>query len=121
MPAREHFRAHGRRQVNLGGILHVPAESRVQDVRVHDLGLGGACIELAESAGGIAGLEVEEQVTIEVTAPSLWDPLPLRGKVAWVRRTGPSRRLRAGIRFEHRDSAALYTLFQLLGSKGFET
>jgi hypothetical protein len=97
--------------------LHVPAESRVQDVRIRDLALGGACIELSEPPGGSSGLEVEEHVMIEVTAPSLWDPLSLRGKIAWVRRTGQGRRLRAGVRFEHRDSGTLYTLFQLLSTK----
>ena len=98
----------------------MPAESRVQDVRIRDLGLGGACIELTEPPGDKGGLQVEEHVMIEVSAPTLWDPLSLRGKIAWVRRLGQERRLRAGIRFEHRDSGALYTLFQLLGNKDFD-
>jgi hypothetical protein len=59
-------------------------------------------------------------VTLEVTAPTLWDPLVLRGRVAWVRRATGNRPMRAGIRFEHRDASALFALFQLLGAHAYD-
>ncbi len=49
-------------------------------------------------------------------APTLWDPLVLAGKIAWIRRSAPGRATRAGVRFEHREPSALYALFQLLGA-----
>ena len=63
-------------------------------------------------------LEPELAVTIELTAPTLWDPLPLRGRVAWVRRA--SWRTRVGVRFDHHDAANLLALYDLLGSFAFE-
>jgi hypothetical protein len=59
-------------------------------------------------------------ITLEVTAPTLWDPLVLRGRVAWVRRATGNRPMRAGIRFEHRDASALFALFQLLGAHAYD-
>jgi len=121
MAARDHFRAHGRRRVDLGATLIVRQQRSVeggpQGVRIKNLGLGGACVELREREDNVTA---EMPVTIEVTAPTLWDPLTLRGRVAWVRRGGPGRPTRAGIRFEHRESAALYALFQLLGAHAFD-
>jgi hypothetical protein len=122
MTARDHFRAHGRRRVDLGATLVVRAHSAVeggpQGVRIRNLGLGGACVELRDRE--MDQVPVETAVTIEVTAPTLWDPLTLRGRVAWVRRATPGRPARAGIRFEHRESAALYALFQLLGAHAYD-
>jgi hypothetical protein len=131
MAARDHFRAHARRRVDLDGMLRLdeargrPQGSRAlaptQEVRVRDLGLGGACIEISEAPAGGTGVEREVAVTIEVMAPTLWDPLLLSGKIAWVRRGGQGRPLRAGVRFEHRDPSALYALFQLLGAHVYDT
>ncbi|EYF07349.1 Hypothetical protein CAP_0102 [Chondromyces apiculatus DSM 436] len=69
-----------------------------------------------QSLGAV--LEPEAAVTIELTAPTLWDPLPLRGRVAWVRRA--SWRTRVGVRFDHHDAATLFALYELLGSFAFE-
>ena len=136
MAARDHFRAHARRRVELGAVLRSPGGLARQDVRIRDLGLGGVCIEvpeveasalaaprdLARSAArpGPVTLEREASVTLEVLAPTLWDPLVLAGKIAWIRRSGPGRATRAGVRFEHREPSALYALFQLLGAHGYD-
>src|SRR4051812_36527055 len=72
MPARDHFRAHARYRVDLEGRLRV-GESGSYGVRLRDLGLGGACVELVEVAPS-AALDVEGPIALEVTAPSLWDP-----------------------------------------------
>ncbi len=132
MAARDHFRAHARRRVDLAATLRGRDGSFHQDVRIRDLGLGGACIEVAPTDEGKPGggegrsstkpgaLEREVAVTIEVMAPTLWDPLVLSGKIAWIRRAGQGRAVRAGLRFEHREASALYALFQLLGTQGYD-
>jgi len=130
MAARDHFRAHARRRVDLdaslrgrdGGFSHV--------ARIRDLGLGGACLEIGDQTGGAAllsgdvrgavGVEREAHVSLEVMAPTLWDPLLLAGRIAWVRRGSSGRPTRAGVRFEHRDPASLFALFQLLGAHVYD-
>jgi hypothetical protein len=96
-------------------------EGHARGVTIRDLGLGGAGIEVVErdisGSAGNAGSELtpDTSVTLEVTTPSLWDPLRLNGTVAWIRRGTPGgRRTRAGIRFEHHDAGALLSLFQIL-------
>ena len=106
--------------MDLDAALKARTASGACDARVRDLGLGGACIEIADASASSAFIEREAAVTIEVMAPTLWDPLLLSGRVAWVRRAGGGRPLRAGIRFEHRDPAALYALFQLLGAQVYD-
>ncbi len=114
MAARDHFRAHARRRVDLDATVRRRDGGFVHDARVRDLGLGGACLEIADP--NVAGVEREAAVTIEVMAPTLWDPLVLGGRIAWVRRGSQGRATRAGVRFEHREPAALFALFQLLGA-----
>ncbi len=121
--ARDHFRAHARRRVDLDGVLRLEGAkdkpSPTREVHIRDLGLGGAGVEISErpsDASGKALFDRDVPVVLEVTAPTLWDPLPLAGKVAWFRRGGGGRPARAGIRFEHREPGALYALFQLLGA-----
>jgi hypothetical protein len=121
MSAREHFRAHGRHRVDLGATLRAQ-NSDAREVTIRDLGLGGAGIELAElepSAEGAlvtSSFEVDAAVVLEVTAPTLWDPLRLHGTIAWVRRGAPGgRRTRLGVRFEHHDASTLFSLFQVVG------
>jgi hypothetical protein len=133
MVARDHFRAWSRRRVELGAMLRDRQTAEEEQVRVRDLGLGGACVELGEVEGsedalswpGVPGLatllEPEAAVTLELTAPTLWDPLPLRGKVAWLQRGAGGRAPRAGVRFEHHDSATLFALYKVLVALGPET
>jgi len=125
MQPREHFRAHGRHRVDLNATLR-DHEGRARDVNLRDLGLGGAGFEVAEpeprtnESFAIPSLDVDALVVLEVVAPSLWDPLRLHGKIAWVRRGAPGgRRTRAGMRFEHHDAAALFALFQPVGAQIF--
>lgn len=120
MAVRDHFRAHARRRVDLDAALRAREGIAACDARVRDLGLGGACLEIADGTAGSAFVEREASVSIEVMAPTLWDPLQLSGRIAWVRRGSQNRPLRAGIRFEHRDPAALYALFQLLGAHVYD-
>lgn len=120
MAARDHFRAHARRRVDLDATLRGRDAAFSHAARVRDLGLGGACVEVGDPTSGdarpAAGVERENAITLEVMAPTLWDPLLLTGRIAWVRRGTPGRPTRAGVRFEHRDPASLFALFQLLGA-----
>jgi hypothetical protein len=120
MAVRDHFRAHARRRVDLGATLRERQSAEEHGVRIRDLGLGGAGVELSESQLASGLFDPEATVTLEVTTPNLWDPLSLRGRVAWLRRGAFGRSARAGIRFEHHDAGALYALYQLLGSQGFD-
>lgn len=112
MPARDHFRAHARHRVDLDGRLRV-GESASYAVRLRDIGLGGACVELSEAAPAGA-VDVEGPIALEVTAPMLWDPLIVPGKIAWLRRMKPERRLRLGVRFELRDVGVLRGILKLV-------
>jgi hypothetical protein len=125
LAAREHFRAHGRYRVDLGATLR-DLDGRAREVIIRDVGLGGAGLEAAEPELGtdeafvVPSLDADSVVILEVTAPTLWDPLRLNGKIAWVRRgLAGGRRTRAGVRFEHHDASALYSLFQVIGAQIF--
>lgn len=87
--------------------------------RVRDLGLGGACVEVRDAEGD-GGLTVGATVRVELTAPTLWDPLTLTGRVAWTTRETVPPVLRAGIAFQHESPSVLFALFQLLGHYAFE-
>jgi PilZ domain len=123
MDARDHFRAHERRRIDLAATISAPDDSPSagfdaifrQDVRVRDLGLGGAGVELLEAPSGEGSpLGPAVKVTLEVMAPARWDPIVVSGSIAWLERGALGQRTRAGVRFDHRDPAALHALFQLL-------
>jgi hypothetical protein len=116
MPARDHFRAHARQRVDLDGRLRV-GESASYAVRLRDIGLGGACVEVVDATPAGA-VDVEGPIALEVTAPMLWDPLIVPGKIAWLRRMKPERRLRLGVRFELRDVGVLRGIMRLVGGAG---
>ena len=108
------FRAHARRKVRLRGVLWYPRAGWQREVDVADLGLGGACVRLMDA------LATGEKVTLSLVTPTLWDPVAIPGRVAWV---GPATRLepgRAGIAFEPKEAAAVYALFELMGTLKYE-
>jgi PilZ domain len=108
------FRAHARRKVRLRGVLWHPRAGWQREADVADLGLGGACVRLLET------LTVGDRVTLSLVAPTLWDPLAIPGRIAWV---GPVTRLepaRAGMAFEPKDAASMFALFELMGTLAYE-
>jgi hypothetical protein len=122
MRVRDHFRAHGRRNVNLAASVRDETRSLEEEARIRNLGLGGACVELPPSSPLEAALfRVDTPIILEVMAPSLWDPLVLRGRVAWSRKAMTDRPARAGVRFEHPEQGSLFALFQLLGAQVFDS
>jgi hypothetical protein len=106
------FRAHARRPVRLRALVtHVEAGWQ-RYAQVDNLGLGGARLLLEER------LAVDDAVTLSFTAPTLWDPLVLRARVAWVGRGDLQGR--AGLAFEHKGPEAVFALYELIVTLGYE-
>ncbi len=112
------FRAHARRDVRLVALVtHVTAGWQRQ-APLENLGLGGARLLLDER------LSPGDPVTLAFTAPTLWDPLVLRARVAWLEPlvqgapTGAPRRV--GVAFEHKTEAAVFALYELIVTLGYE-
>ncbi len=84
-------------------------------VTVENIGLGGARVAaLDKVAPGDA-------VTLSFTAPTLWDPLVLRSRVAWLSppaAAGTPRRV--GLAFEHKTPEAVFALYELIATIGYE-
>ena len=116
-PPATHFRALSRQSVSLPGALRA-SEAHVswnRDVRLVDLGLGGACVEASDSAA--TGTSVE----LVIDTPHLWDPLTLTGAVVWSRRLPDPEGGGAmiGVRFEHASGGIVRTLTELLEAEAF--
>jgi hypothetical protein len=108
-----HFRAHGRRQVDLSASLERPPEKDAEPVRIVNLSLAGACVEMGRP------VPIGTPVKVEIMAPTLWDPLVLRGRVVWSTEPRGAAR-RAGVHFEHHEAAHAFALFELLGAHNYE-
>jgi PilZ domain len=108
------FRAHARRKVRLRVVVWHPRAGWQREADVRDLGIGGACLMLKDP------LSVGDRVTVSFVAPTLWDPLAIQGRVAWV---GPPTFVelsRAGVAFDARDPSALFALFELMGTLDYD-
>jgi hypothetical protein len=87
---------------------------------VEDIGLGGARVALDERVAP------GEWLTLSFTAPTLWDPLVLRARVAWVAAASdisgstPGPPWRAGLAFEHKMADAVFALYELIVTLGYE-
>ena len=116
-PAAAHFRALARQSVSLPGALRASDEHQTwnRDVRIVDLGLGGACVEASDSAA--TGTSVE----LVIDTPHLWDPLTLSGAVVWSRRLPDPEGgcVMIGVRFEHDTGGIVRTLTELLEAEAF--
>jgi hypothetical protein len=108
------FRAHARRSVRLRALVtHVSAGWQRQ-ATVENMGLGGVSVLLEERVA--AG----DAVTLSFTAPTLWDPLVLRARVAWTDTGAPPNARRVGLAFEHKAPEAVFALYELITALGFE-
>lgn len=115
-----HFRAHARRRVALVGTVRDPGRSGTLRVSVRDLGLGGAGIEWeARAAASFGQIAQGSRVQLEIMAPTLWDPLLLDGTVAWFHVGAFRASTRAGIAFEHKESATAIAVLQLLSAQAY--
>jgi hypothetical protein len=85
-----------------------------QSAVIVNLSLGGACAVLDER------ISVDDTVTLSFIAPTLWDPLVLRARVAWVgAASGPGLK-RSGVTFDHKSASAMLALFELIAASGYE-
>jgi hypothetical protein len=108
MAKRTSFRAQERRSVRLGAALRDPRMGWVREARVVDLHLFGAGLEMPDPP------EQGTAIVIELSAPTLWDPLRLPATVIWTKpptNRGPAR---LGVRFDHAQPEPLLPLFDLL-------
>ncbi|HYQ30109.1 MAG TPA: PilZ domain-containing protein [Polyangiaceae bacterium] len=116
-PPAAHFRALSRQSVSLPGALRASDAHLTwhRDVRIVDLGLGGACVEASDCASD--GTSVE----LVIDTPHLWDPLTLSGAVVWSRRLPDPEGGGAiiGVRFDHGSGSTLRTLTELLEAEAF--
>jgi hypothetical protein len=86
-------------------------------VPIENVGLGGARALLdAPSTKLAAG----DAVTLSFTAPTLWDPLVLRARVAWIGALAQGEPMRAGLAFEHKAADAVFALYELIVTLGYE-
>jgi hypothetical protein len=92
-------------------LTHVGAGWQRQ-VAVDNVGLGGARVAVD------GGLAVGDAVTVSFTAPTLWDPLVLRARVAWA--STDATPMRAGLAFEHKTPDAVFALYELIVTLGYE-
>jgi hypothetical protein len=112
MPAERHFRAFARRAVDLPALVTFSTDGANSGsggipARLVELGLGGARIELAQV------VEVGVALTLQVSAPNLWDPLVVHARVAWSKGLAPARAV-AGLAFTPGEDNALSALVELL-------
>ncbi len=106
------FRAHARKIVRMPTIVtHLQAGWQHQ-AAVENVSLGGACIRIEDA------LSVGDSVTLSFTAPTLWDPLVLLARVAWVAPGAGPRP--AGVAFEHKATDAVFALYELMVTLGYE-
>jgi hypothetical protein len=111
----DHFRAFARRPVQLTAAIRLASDASWRETaRVVDMGLGGACIEVAEA------LAPGTPVRLQMTSPHLWDPLELRALVAWGREGQADKPPRIGVRFEHASGNTLRHLVELLETQNYE-
>ena len=110
-----HFRAASRKPVSLAGAIRASEVTWNRDVRVVDLGLGGARVEAPEA------IETGTPIELIIETPHLWDPLTLVGNVAWARPIAVSEGggAQIGVRFEHESGASVRTLTELLEAEAF--
>ena len=107
MPGLDHFRADQRHPATLVAQISGQQSRKAVSCLLLDLGMGGAQASCHEPfpEGSLAELTV--------TAPSLWDPLSLAVRVAWVRGE-PEGRVRMGLHFQPQTGTQLLILAELL-------
>jgi len=117
------FRAHPRRRVRIHALAsHAAGWERY--VLIENVGIGGACIAVDEP------LDPGDLLGLSVSGPTLWDPLLLRGRIAWVETSASLLRRQellessnprpgsryAGLTIEHRSRDAVLTWCELIAT-----
>ena len=106
------FRAHARKIARLPTIVTHLQGGWQQQAAVENISLGGACIRVDHA------LAPGDVLTLSFTAPTLWDPLVLGARVAWVAPSGGP--YAAGVAFDHKATDAVFALYELMVTLGYE-
>jgi hypothetical protein len=106
------YRVHARLPVRLRALVTSEKQGWKRHAPVENMGLGGARMFVDET------LAPGDAVTLAFTAPTLWDPLVLQAKVAWVGSGAPP--YTAGVTFEHTSAEAALALYELISTMGYE-
>jgi hypothetical protein len=109
-----HFRAHARRKVNLHAQVSHGAAGWERSLRVLDLALGGACVEVLDHVA------TGDRLEVSFVTPDRWDPLILRARVIWASPSRGAQLARAGLVFEHAEPSQALGLMTLLGSQDYD-
>jgi hypothetical protein len=105
-----HFRALGRRPQSLSARVLGAGDLAEQEVRVADLGLGGARLEVPN------GIEPGRPLTLKLDLPGLWDPLELAAETTWLGTPDKSGNVTVGVRFVAPSGRDLRLLSEALAS-----
>lgn len=100
------FRRFHRHAVTLHAAVAHPHAGWQRDVRVLDVGVGGAGLDVVT----LPEIGEGDRVSVSFTSPALWDPLTLSARVVWVRDG------RAGVAFEHKSPQSAHALFELIAA-----
>jgi hypothetical protein len=106
------FRVYARLPTRLRALVGHPQAGWMRHAPVENMGLGGARVLVHER------VTPGDAVTMSLTAPTLWDPLVLKARVAWAAPGGPP--YAAGIAFELANPEALFALYELISTLGYE-
>ncbi len=109
-----HFRLHGRRPVAIHAQVSHTTAGWERSLRVVDLALGGACLELMDDVA------VGELLRVSFITPDRWDPLVLIAKVAWTEIGADGVVKKGGVAFEHVNGESAVALLLLIGSHDFD-
>jgi hypothetical protein len=101
------FRRFLRQAVTLRAAVAHPVAGWQREVRVVDVGLGGAGLDVVT----LPEIGEGDRVSLSFTTPALWDPLTLSARVIWVKDG------RAGVAFEHKSPSSAHALFELIASQ----
>jgi hypothetical protein len=106
------FRVHPRQPVRLRALVTSDKQGWKRHAPVENMGLGGARMLVDEN------LAPGDAVILAFTAPTLWDPLVLHARVAWVGSGKPP--YAAGVAFDHTSADAVLALYELISTGGYE-
>jgi hypothetical protein len=109
-----HFRLHARRPVAIHAQVSHTTAGWERSLRVIDLALGGACLELMDDVA------VGEVLRVSFITPDRWDPLVIPARVAWIEVGADGVVKKGGVEFEQTSSESAVALLLLIGSHDFE-
>jgi hypothetical protein len=106
------FRLHARLPTRLRALVTHPQRGWKRHAPVENMGLGGARMLVDETVAP------GDALTLSFTALTLWDPLVLQARVAWVGSGEPP--YATGVAFEHTSADAVLALYELISTLGYE-